>query len=189
MPTSSENLLRALAISLRLLTVAQAAAWFCSSRSSSLRRMIHPLVKEGLILVESHFIAGPPEPEELLGNLMEMLAVARSKWRACEPRLSDTLRATERCANLFGGVAHQVRSEEASHDVALSAVWLAMGRPADWVKGDLAKLLGYLPGGKVPDAMLGKKVAVEVIGADYTVARLAGLARELQRNQIRVRWW
>ncbi len=193
MPRLSETLLRSLAVSAKLFSVEQAARLCCSGRTANLRRLIKPLVAEGLVAVEQRFLAGPPEPEELLGSFEDMVAAARARWRRCKPVLVDVLLPTEKCARLYGGVASQVRGHEASHDAELTEVWLKLGCPADFIKGDLAQRLGLLPGAMVPDAVVLRDGRVaeahEGVGADYTVAKVSKLAQEMARNQIKIRWW
>lgn len=108
---------------------------------------------------------------------------ARNRWTHPLRSLS-TVSITAKAAEQFGGRARYPRPSEATHDLYVSEVFLQKMtvRPMEaslWVgEGRMISFCSQTNPDCVPDAILdqlSRRVAIEIVGESYTVARLKSL--------------
>lgn len=181
-----QEILRTLALKVRLLSLAQlAAAWWSdsSSATTSARRRMNQLTRLGLITALKvlarpvpHITAPlvrwrPAEPAPDFGALAWTL---QSRWTE-QPRDTTVYVATAKAAHYFGGYAQGVlkHAYQATHDLGVAAVYLhfraeAPASAAEWVGEDVIRRTRRAPSpaspgrgrrrptDKLPDAVLGQ---------------------------------
>lgn len=185
-----QELLEALTLRVRLLTVRQAARTWWRSDESNTRRRLRELEGAGLLApirlvarpeLELHsplFEWRPTEPSPEFGALSYRL---QSRWK--EPASSTpAVMATEGAANFFGGYFRSVpKRVEHTHDVHLASVylWYKAHRPqlaTQWVsEAWIKQSRPDAPGEKLPDAMIRTPYGSTIVdfGGSYTKQKLA----------------
>lgn len=176
-----EELLLALARSVRALTFNQVRAHFGWKSVSGLRRRLRRLSAEGLITTEYIGLYDWPEPQRPLANWQphmekpDLANVARqvgNRWRS-PSRLTPVFLASAQCCRDLGtGRVRTVNRSDATHDLYLSEVYLRWYRcdPHWRIECDLSLRSNE----SNPDALTranGKPTAIEVVGK-YTLAKL-----------------
>lgn len=206
MPRDRE-ILQALSLKVRLFTQRQVAAHWFGGELVNARRRLKRLAEADLLQrisvqarplppLESALIrwqVGDPAPD--------FGAVAyrcQHRWRMRPPRRSAAWIATERTAQLFGGVRRGELKQptQATHDLGLAAVWLRFRKTAPqwadaWRGEDL--LAHTRKGEKLPDAFLvdgrGEVIWVIEFGGGYDTLRVAAFHADCAARSLPYQLW
>lgn len=203
--TRDDDILRTLALRLRLLSLDQVAAGWWEPGERGLvnaRRRLAMLVAVGLLrklrvqvrplpaLDGPALVWRPSDPEPDFGAVAWCL---QSRWQE-PPRSTTVYIATRRGANQYGGRQRgELRREfQATHDLGVSAIYLRLraisGREAnDWIGEDV--LAPHRRGEKLPDAVLAEEPeAPPRMVLEFGGAYDAGRVRRFHESCVDERW-
>jgi len=205
--TSREELLCALTLAVRLLSLTQVARGWCRGRTGNARRLLGPLCRaEWLRRIDVPARILPPplgpacrwapgEPTPDLGAVAYRLK-RRGQGRA--PRMTAAFVATSRAARLLGGHRNGTLKNaiQATHDLGLAEVYLHYRehRPEllpSWRGEEL-----FAPerrGEKLPDALLvdtqDRPFRAVEYGGSYSRARLEAFHNDCMRRGLAYEVW
>lgn len=204
-----QEILRTLALKVRLLSLAQlAAAWWPDSPAaiSTTRRRMNQLTGLGLVAALKVLARPVPEvtapvacwrPSEPPPHFGALAWTLQSRWTE-QPRQTTVYVATRKAAHFFGGYAHGTLKHDyqATHDLGVAAVYLhfraeAPSSAAEWVGEDVLRRLSRRH--KLPDAVLGQsptrpRLIIEFGGA-YHAARVRHFHDDCQSRGLPYEIW
>lgn len=135
---------------------------------------------------------GLPEPE-----LSQIASQSRARWGRAEVIRTLYSASTQAVSKARGRAARAVRASEASHDVALSELYLHMTRlgargVSSWRGEDsLGAYVECLPVPAIPDALTqfdGRFVAIELVGR-YRAEKLRAFHTSCERARLAYELW
>lgn len=206
--SKAEELLDALSLKVRLLTVPQIArTWWPAAESlSSARDVLARLEREGLVR-RFHVLSRPElsletpvavwTPGADVPNLGAVAYRLERRW-ALPARLIPAVAVTPKGANRFGGFARPLpRPSEQTHDVHLSAVYLKLRETEphiapSWIsEAAIKKSRPDAPGEKLPDAMIWRNEFPTVIefGGAYSKRKLSSFHAFCERRAYPYELW
>lgn len=201
------EILQGLVLKVRLFTQRQIADhWFGSELVNARRRLKR--LGAAMLLMRMTVHARPlPRLESPLVNWQpgqlspDFGAVAyrcQQRWRMRPPRPCTVWLATERAAQLFGGVRRGMLKQptQATHDLGVAAVWLRLREAAPawgdaWRGEDL--LAHTRRGEKIPDAFIvdahEQVTWVIEFGGGYDAARIAAFHTDCTHRDLPYQLW
>jgi hypothetical protein len=201
------EVLRALALKVRLFALRQIAGHWWHADLANARRRMRRLLDAGLVrrlTVQARplpSLAGPVaswrpgDPRPDAGRVSYRL---QSRWRGVPLRATTAYVATSRAAQLYGGRGDGTlaRPSQASHDLGVAAVWLWLAeRQPAWAalwRGEDC-MAETRRGEKLPDAFLvdsaGRTVMVIEFGGGYDAARVAAFHDDCAARGLPYQIW
>ena len=205
--TRDEELLKALALKVRLFSLRQIATQWWNGELANTRRRLRQLVQIELLL-SAQVLARPIlnldgpvidwKPGDAAPDCGQIAYAFQTRIRRIPVRTTGVFLATERSARLFGGrcrgeLAHPA---QATHDLGVSAVWLHLAvhaphRAMAWVGEDL--LAHTRSGQKCPDAfIIDETNAVQNViefGGDYDRERIQSFHDDCVERVLPYQMW
>ena len=203
------ELLKALALKVRLFGLRQIAAHWFDGDVANARRRLRQLAAIGLV-APIKVIARPTpklvhpvvnwEPGDPTPNFGQVAQILAERWRNRPARVCTAFIATARTANLFGGKARGElkRPLQATHDLGVAAVWMEMDanvplRADGWRSEDLFAHTRRNPGDKLPDAFLvdESEIVFQVIefGGAYDAQRVRDFHQDCEQRRLLYEMW
>lgn len=201
------EILRALAVHIRLFSQRQIADHWFEGEVSNARRRMRQLVRDGLVHRLTVLARPVPElarpvvrwrPGEPEPNLSQASYTFRSRWRDRPLRECTSYIATSRTAKRFGGRVHGELKNglHATHDLGVARIWLHFDehfpRWADAWRGE--DLMAHtrrgekLPDGFIVDAQE-QVVCVIEFGGSYDEQRVREFHDDCRQRQLSYQIW
>ena len=202
-----EEIVRCLALYVRLLSQRQASVhWFDGDDSNARRRLSHLQRLELVRKVGVRARTLPPireplikwRPGEATPNCAKAAYVCRSRWRLRHVRSCTAYIATEKAAQLFGGRRRGeiAKDLQVTHDLGVTQVWLLLDETlpnwADaWRGEDVMAATRYrqkLPDGFIVDANA-TPICVMEFGGSYDEQRVSEFHQDCAGRGLPYQLW
>lgn len=201
------DILQSLTLKVRLFSQRQIAEHWFGGEVVNARRRLKQLGEADLLQrISVHARPLPPldaplvswQPDQPEPDFGAIAYRCQQRWRMRPPRRSTAWLATERSAQLFGGVRRGELKQptQATHDLGVAAVWLRLNETvpqwaAAWRGEDL--LAHTRRGEKLPDAFIvdsDEQIAwVVEFGGGYDAPRVAAFHADCVHRQLPYQMW
>ncbi len=203
------ELLQALALKVRLVSLRQIADHWFGGDVANARRRLRQLVAAGLLqrvnvtARPTPLLVGPVvvwQPGQLAPDFGKVARLIETRWHHRPVRHCATFIATTKTANAFGGKARGElkRPLQATHDLGVAAVWLRLHREqsdlaAAWRSEDLLAHTRRGHGDKFPDAFVvntaDEIVAVIEFSGGYDTDRVREFHADCESRRLPYQLW